>query len=551
MAGFRQEKLNKKQIEAHLKSAVEDLTPRVLDRIDLSTGQLTAEQARAEAGIEAKSPAVAVLGRRLRVYTTLAAACLCMVLMAGGFYTYQNNQVDSVIGIDVNPSVELSVNRKNKVLEAIPLNEDAVDIMSDMELKGVDLNVAVNAVIGSMVTHGYLDDLDNAILVTVSNDSIKKASSLRSAVVEDIQTTLEENQVKAVVYDQQAIEEDHIKKLAEDYGISYGKAYFLKELIDQNPTLSMDDMGDLAPLTMEEIAKEIAAGTYAVGGNTEIRTETSAADQTEPSTASTAAADTVGEKTTEETVTEEAVTESQPAAEDTVPATTGPVQPPSTEALTPTTAAPAETTTQASTEDKQETVTAGKIRIDNADYENGVVTVSFATRVKWKNPTVSVKDEGGTSYSAMIDGTDSSSCEIYVSGLEGETTYSFVIGGISPKNGKATTVKGTFDTPIFGTGQANEDFEESEPPTETETPAVTEPSAGETTPSGTVPEETAAGGADTTTEAVTTAPETTKETARETETPQEAEPKEPESKETETSGELAAAGFFCRAFLDV
>lgn len=549
MAGFRQEKLNKKQIEAHLKSAVEDLTPRVLHRIDLSTAQLTAGEAQAEAGIEAgieaKSPSVAVLGRRLRVYTTLAAACLCMVLMAGGFYTYQNNQVDSVIGIDVNPSVELSVNRKNKVLEAIPLNEDAVDIMSDMELKGIDLNVAVNAVIGSMVTHGYLDDLDNAILVTVSNDSIKKASSLRSAVVEDIQTTLEENQVKAVVYDQQAIEEDHIKKLAEDYGISYGKAYFLKELIDQNPTLSMDDMGDLAPLTMEEIAKEIAAGTYAVGGNTEIRTETSAADQTEPSTASTAAADTAGEKTTEETVTEEAVTESQPAAEDTVPATTAPVQPPSTEALTPTASAPAETTTQASTEEKQETVTAGKIRIDNADYENGVVTVSFATRVKWKNPTVSVKDEGGTSYSAMIDGTDSSSCEIYVSGLEGGTTYSFVIGGISPKNGKATTVKGTFDTPIFGTGQANEDFEESEPPTET--PAVTEPSAGETTPSGTVPEETAAGGTDTTTEAVTTAEETTKET----ETPQETESKEPESKETETSGELAAAGFFCRVFLDV
>ena len=75
--------------------------------------------------------------------------------------------------------------------------------MEDMDLKGVELNVAVNAVIGSMVTHGYLDDLDNAILVTVSNDSIKKATALRSSVVEDIEQTLQENQVKAVVYDQQ------------------------------------------------------------------------------------------------------------------------------------------------------------------------------------------------------------------------------------------------------------------------------------------------------------------------------------------------------------
>ncbi len=53
--------------------------------------------------------------------------------------------------------------------------------MEDMDLKGVELNVAVNAVIGSMVTHGYLGDLDNAILVTVSNDSIKRQRSCAPA----------------------------------------------------------------------------------------------------------------------------------------------------------------------------------------------------------------------------------------------------------------------------------------------------------------------------------------------------------------------------------
>ena len=44
-------------------------------------------------------------------------------------------------------------------------------------------------------------------------------------------------------------------------------------------------------------------------------------------------------------------------------------------------------------------------------------------------------------YSAMVGDTDSSTCEIYVSGLEGGTSYTFVLGGISPKNGKQTTVK--------------------------------------------------------------------------------------------------------------
>ena len=230
MTKLNRRQLNRQQLEACIRSAVCELTPDVLDRIDLNTPQ------------EKEAAARPVRNVRRRVTGILAAACLSMIALAGGTYTYQNGRVDSVIGIDVNPSVELSVNRRNKVLEAEALNDDGTAIMEDMDLKGVDLNVAINAVIGSMVTQGYLNDLDNAILVTVSNDSIKKAQGLRYSVVKDIQATLEEKQLKAVVYDQQVIEEDEVKQLADEYNISYGKAYFLKELIGQNSSMTMEPM---------------------------------------------------------------------------------------------------------------------------------------------------------------------------------------------------------------------------------------------------------------------------------------------------------------------
>ena len=38
--------LNREQIKAHLKSAVMDLTPNVLDKIDLSVPQMAAEERR-------------------------------------------------------------------------------------------------------------------------------------------------------------------------------------------------------------------------------------------------------------------------------------------------------------------------------------------------------------------------------------------------------------------------------------------------------------------------------------------------------------------------
>ena len=152
-------------------------------------------------------------------------------------------------------------------------------------------------------------------------------------------------------------------------------------------------------------------------------------------------------------------------------------------------------TTEAPTTEAQVPVSDAKIKIDYVDYENGVVTVNFKTKVKWKNPTVSVKDEGGTTYSAMVGDTDSSTCEIYVSGLEGGTSYTFVLGGISPKNGKQTTVKGTFETPVIGDGDANEEPvvpPETEETKETETqPQTTESSeASATSPAETesVPE---------------------------------------------------------------
>jgi hypothetical protein len=430
--------LNKKQIEACLTSATQDLIPDVLERIDLSTPQEKAE-------LHTRS----VFMMRRRVIASFIAACFCMIALAGGTYTYQNGRVDSVIGIDVNPSVELSVNQRNKVLSAKALNEDARNVMEQMDLKGVDLNVAVNAVIGAMVTNGYLTDADNAILVTVSNDSVKKAKNLRSTVVSDIKSALKEQQLEAVVYDQQVIEEDQVKSFALDYGISYGKAYFLKELMDQNSTLTLDDIKNLASLNMEQIAKVITERSYAVGGKTEVTEETTK----ESTTASSAAI----EKSTTETVSTEESTSAQPSSEtesQTVPHNNQvPVQ-----TTSPTTSQTVEETTS-----EQDNTSGEKIKIDYVDYEDGLVMVYFKTKVKWKNPTVSVKDEDGTTYSAKVSDTGSESCEIEVTGLSQGKQYTFILGGISPKIGKQVTVKGVFETPIVG-----DDDTESEETTETQ-----------------------------------------------------------------------------------
>lgn len=436
--------LNSRQIEMHLRSAMDALTPDVLGRVDLSVPQIQ------PADPDWQNQAVILrLQRRMRRFATAAAACVCLVLIGGGAFHYhlENRQVESVIGLDVNPSVELSINRKERVLEARALNGDAEEILDGMDLKGVELNVAVNAVVGSMVTHGYLDDLDNAILVTVSNDSVRKSRELRASVVGDIEKTLQENQVEAVVYDQQVIEDEEMEALAREYGISYGKAYFLKELIEQNDSLSMEEMESLSSMTMEEIARKIAEDSYELGELAGQATEASLEEtrhQAEPES----------ESTTETAATEPKVQEL-----------------PETEPET-TTKEPETTTAQAVPSTEEEEPEENLVEIDYVDYEDGMVYVYFLTRIDWIKPSVVVRDEEGNSYAAMVAETSRKECSVEVGGLEGGQGYTFVLGGLAPAGEDTTvTVKGYFEKPEIAeeAEDETEDEESGEPETDRET----------------------------------------------------------------------------------
>ena len=56
-----------------------------------------------------------------------------------------------------------------------------------MDLKGVDLDVAVNAIIGSMLKNGYIDELRNSVLVSVENDDAAKGAALQERLTAEIE----------------------------------------------------------------------------------------------------------------------------------------------------------------------------------------------------------------------------------------------------------------------------------------------------------------------------------------------------------------------------
>ncbi|MCC8075555.1 MAG: peptidase, partial [Clostridiales bacterium] len=195
--------------------------------------------------------------RPLRLLSMAVAACLVLAVgLWGGRYYQYNFVTDSIVDIDVNPSVELTTNRNNKVLEAEAVNEDGAEILQELNLKGTDLNVAVYAVIGAMVQNGYLTGDDGSILISVQNDDQERAQTVRNLVLSDVDASLKSSEVTASVLNQTVTTTTtDAQTFADENNISLGKAVFVLNLASKDNTL---DANELAAMTLKELADLVA-----------------------------------------------------------------------------------------------------------------------------------------------------------------------------------------------------------------------------------------------------------------------------------------------------
>ena len=194
------------------------------------------------------------------------AACLALLLLCGGgLFLRQANAVASVVSIDVNPSIELRVNQNEKVLACVPMNDDAHAILADMgdgeDLKGAKLDVAVNAIVGSLVRNGYLESISSAIMISVEDRDQSRAHRLQQDLSAAVDGILRDSASQASVLTQTVTQDTSLEKQAKDHHISTGKAALVNRVLALNPALKFDA---LAKLSVEELKDLAEAGAPAM-----------------------------------------------------------------------------------------------------------------------------------------------------------------------------------------------------------------------------------------------------------------------------------------------
>ena len=171
---------------------------------------------------------------KMKMIKLLGVSTLMLSVMTGCGSGSRTQDYTSLVTLDINPSIQLQLDEKDKVIDAIAVNDDAKKVLEDMDLKQADANVAMNAVLGSLVKNGYLNANQNTVLLSVENDDDKARVALEDELSQYIYTTLKSYSIEGAIYSQDIDIDDDIESLMNKYSISYGKANLIEDIIDEN-----------------------------------------------------------------------------------------------------------------------------------------------------------------------------------------------------------------------------------------------------------------------------------------------------------------------------
>ena len=184
---------------------------------------------------------------RRRPAAALAAAAACLVLLLAGLGGYQYYFTPtSVVSIDINPSLELGINRFDKVVTVQAWNDDGQALADSLELHLLDYRDALEQVVASQAVADRLAQ-GQLLSITVAGEDEGQCARLLAGAEG---CTAGQGNVQCRHGDAEALEEAH------HAGLSLGKYEAFLALQALDPTVTADDVSGL---TMREILDWIGA----------------------------------------------------------------------------------------------------------------------------------------------------------------------------------------------------------------------------------------------------------------------------------------------------
>ena len=181
-----------------------------------------------------------------------AAACLALVLVGVGGYRWYAEPT-ALVSVDVNPSVELELNRFDTVMAARGVNADGQALLESVPVAGKTYAEAMDALASSEAFSRYVSD-DSYVEITVVCDDAEQARALEEASGACLASLPCEGACQAAGRGEW--------QAAREAGMGVGRYRAALELMACDPSVTLEEC---ARMSMRELRDRIAA----CGGSSE------------------------------------------------------------------------------------------------------------------------------------------------------------------------------------------------------------------------------------------------------------------------------------------
>ncbi|MFZ5643152.1 MAG: anti-sigma-I factor RsgI family protein [Bacillota bacterium] len=191
-------------------------------------------------------------GWRFNKYA-LAAACLVFFIVTAGFLNFSMAPaVAAYVCLDINPSVELAIDKDNIVRKAEALNDDGRELLTGLQLKGAGVGDALEKLIEVAVEKKYIQPgEENVIMSSVVPAGSEEISEVDTVVKDRIEAFLQKKNIKAEVVVGKATSE--VRAEAEKSGMSTGRYMLYMKARENDAQITP---GDFRGKSIRQIEKD-------------------------------------------------------------------------------------------------------------------------------------------------------------------------------------------------------------------------------------------------------------------------------------------------------
>ena len=235
--------MNNSEIEKKLEKETSNITPYVYDKV---LKRLPTRESLND------TPKKFSIG----LFRKIAMACFCSIflIMALTISSISLASYESYT-IDVNPSIELTTNRFNKVIKVNYNNEDAYNIFSDVKLVSKKLDEAINICVEVLDNKGYFNNEENIVVLSLENKHTSNNDSKMNIISNQLKGMCEAKGKKLIVITHNVSKDD--KEIAKNYDISIGKLKMINEILELDHSYTFEELKNFQMKDLKNIYIEL------------------------------------------------------------------------------------------------------------------------------------------------------------------------------------------------------------------------------------------------------------------------------------------------------